>query len=89
MTDIDLTAVPLAALTVEIKRRMNELEAARADWGWIQTPYRARQAKVLVKALHLKPLLNVGLAGMHTKYNTQTPHARSSLKLKRQVRRDR
>ena len=33
MNDIDLTAVPLSALTLEIKRRMNELEQAKAQLG--------------------------------------------------------
>jgi len=31
MTDIDLTAVPLSALTAEIKRRRDEWESAQKD----------------------------------------------------------
>jgi len=45
MTDIDLTAVPLAALTVEIKRRMNELEAARAELGLDSTAVPSKTGK--------------------------------------------
>ncbi len=33
MTDIDLTTVPLSALTQEVKRRMQEFETARKELG--------------------------------------------------------
>jgi hypothetical protein len=34
MTDIDLSTVPLSALTAEIKRRMNEFESAKRELGF-------------------------------------------------------
>ncbi len=34
MTDIDLTTVPLSALTAELKRRMQEFEAAKKELGF-------------------------------------------------------
>ena len=34
MNDIDLTTVPLAALTAEIKRRMEEFESAKQALGF-------------------------------------------------------
>ena len=34
MTDIDLTTVPLSALTAELKRRMQEFESAKKELGF-------------------------------------------------------
>jgi hypothetical protein len=43
MADIDLSTVPLAALTAEIKRRRDEWEAASKDLGFgVSTPPVAR-----------------------------------------------
>lgn len=42
MTDIDLTTVPLASLTAEIKRRMQEFENAKKELGFAEAAIPAR-----------------------------------------------
>jgi hypothetical protein len=46
MTDIDLSTVPLSALTAEIKRRRDEWEAASKDLGFgVSAPVSIKRAR--------------------------------------------
>ena len=90
MTDIDLTAVPLSALTAEIKRRRDEWEAASKDLGFgvsapVSITKRARQVgKTTGGNPTMKAAANKRWAGWK-EYKAQHPNAdrKQFFKLKR------